>query len=80
MRLKNPDLKKKVLLSKITKQLKDNPKSFKSFIKTYSTFVLKKKGEIKAQINQLCGGNKTLNKLNKCENITMNKYIVNNLI
>ena len=43
MRLKNPDLKKKVLLSKITKQLKDNPKSFKSFIKTYSTFVLKKR-------------------------------------
>ena len=80
MRLKNPDLKKKELLSKITKQLKEHPKSFKSFIKTYSTFVLKMKSEIKEKINQLCGGRKTLDNLNKCENVTMNKYIVNNLI
>ena len=80
MRLKNPDLKKKELLSTITKQLKENPKSFKSFIKTYSTFVLKMKSEIKEKINQLCGGRKTQDNLNKCENVTMNKYIVNNLI
>ena len=51
LRLKYPDIINKVLIKKIIKKLKENDRSFKDFIKNYSTFLLKKKTEIKKKHN-----------------------------